>query len=219
MVGKILTPAQEEQRESIAFQNGLKGAALGLGLGIVATVLTFRRSPEFRALSRPIQSIMTVSGAGAGYLFASDRASSAYENRVLGYTDEEMLYSLNKRQNPNASPLSATDSVLHYLNDNRWTVIGVSWAVSMVGALGISFSNRYLTTQQKVVQARMYAQAVTIAVLMASAGISVYVGEDDKKNRKEQPDAQLRAVLELPNNPAYYQPKAVKHEELEHKSS
>lgn len=69
----------------------------------------------------------------------------------------------------------------------------------MVGALGYSFSNKYLTTQQKVVQARMYAQAVTIAVLMASAGLSIYVGDDDKP-RKEQPDAQLRAVLSLPDS-------------------
>lgn len=69
----------------------------------------------------------------------------------------------------------------------------------MVGALGYSFSNKYLTTQQKVVQARMYAQAVTIAVLMVSATVSMYVG-DDGKTRKEQPDAQLRAVLELPDS-------------------
>lgn len=69
----------------------------------------------------------------------------------------------------------------------------------MVGALGYSFSNKYLSTQQKVVQARMYAQAVTIAVLMVSASVSMYVG-DDGKNRKEQPDAQLRAVLELPDS-------------------
>ena len=69
----------------------------------------------------------------------------------------------------------------------------------MAGALGYSFSNKYLTTQQKIVQARMYAQAVTIVVLMASAGLSVYVG-DDQKHHKELPDAQLRAVLELPDS-------------------
>jgi hypothetical protein len=77
---------------------------------------------------------------------------------------------------------------------------GFSWAASMVGALGYSFSNKFLTTQQKVVQARMYAQAVTVAVLLASASVSIYVGDDDKKPRKEQPDAQLRAVLELPDS-------------------
>jgi hypothetical protein len=77
--------------------------------------------------------------------------------------------------------------------------IAGSWLVSMAGALTYSFSNKYLTTQQKVVQARMYAQAVTIAVLMASAGLSVYAGEDERR-QKDEPDAQLRAVLELPHS-------------------
>ena len=34
---------------------------------------------------------------------------------------------------------------------------------------------------------------------MASAGLSIYVGDDDKP-RRELPDAQLRAVLELPDS-------------------
>lgn len=68
----------------------------------------------------------------------------------------------------------------------------------MVAALGYSFSNKYLSTQQKIVQARMYAQAATIGVLMASAGLSIYLGEDDKKNEHHEIDPQLRAVLSLP---------------------
>ncbi|CAO3699124.1 hypothetical protein G6F70_007688 [Rhizopus microsporus] len=192
----VLTPEQEKTRQNIYWTSGLKGAAIGLGLGAVATVFTLRRSPEFRSLSRPLQSILAVSSTTAGFLFASDSAVTHYENRELGYTDETMLQSLmHKRQDE--TNMSAFDRSLHYLNQNRWTFIGLSWAVSMAGALGYSFSNKYLTTQQKVVQARMYAQAVTIAVLMASAGISIYVGEDEK-NKKEAPDPQLRAVLELP---------------------
>ncbi|KAI8877032.1 hypothetical protein K501DRAFT_230961 [Backusella circina FSU 941] len=192
-----LTPQQQTERESIFYRSGIKGAVVGLGLGAAATILTFRRSPDFRALSRPLQSIMAVSTTTAGFLFASDRAVTAYENRELGYADEEIIASLQQNRMP-VKHLSTFDRSMTYLNDNRWTFIGVSWAASMAAALGYSFSNKYLSTQQKVVQARMYAQAVTIAVLMASAGISIYIG-DDKKHRKEVPDAQLRAVLELPD--------------------
>ncbi|KAG1444391.1 hypothetical protein G6F56_010316 [Rhizopus delemar] len=190
-----LTPEQEKTRQNLYFTSGLKGAAIGLGLGALATAFTLKRSPEFKALSRPLQSIMAVSGASAGFLFASDSAVSAYENREMGYTDEDMIQSLLEHKED--QNLSTFDKSLQYLNKNRWSFIGMSWAVSMAGAFGYSFSNRYLTTQQKVVQARMYAQAVTIAVLMASAGISIYVG-DDEKTKKELPDPQLRAVLELP---------------------
>lgn len=82
----------------------------------------------------------------------------------------------------------------------------------MVGALGYTFSNRYMTTQQKVVQARMYAQAATIAVLLASAGISIYSGEDYREKKKQQvdePDEQLRAVLNMPTGQKQEQDKKV----------
>ena len=69
----------------------------------------------------------------------------------------------------------------------------------MVGSLGYTFSNRYLTTQQKVVQARMYSQAATIAVLLASAAINVYAGDEDRNEKEDEPDEELRAVLNLPH--------------------
>ncbi|KAF7723635.1 hypothetical protein EC973_001777 [Apophysomyces ossiformis] len=199
---KYLTPEQEKECQKIGVIGGLKGAAIGLGIGAVATVLTYRRSPHFRALNRQMQAIMPAASGVAGYLFGSDQATIAYENETLGYADEIMLEEMQKNKGRFQGPMSTTDQVLHYLNDNRWSVIGISWAVSMAGALGLSFSNRYLTTQQKIVQARMYAQAVTIAVLMASAGLSIYMDDDDKK-RKEAPDAQLQAILELPDAKQY----------------
>lgn len=57
----VLTPEQEKTRQSIYYSNGLKGALVGLGLGVAATVFTMRRSPEFRSLGRPLQSIMAAS--------------------------------------------------------------------------------------------------------------------------------------------------------------
>ncbi|KAJ8653278.1 hypothetical protein O0I10_011027 [Lichtheimia ornata] len=186
-----LTPEQEARRDQLGLEAGLKGAAIGLGIGALGFIMVTRRSAEFRALSRPMQAIMPTAATVSGYLFASDRATSAYENANLGYTDEDLLMQLHDGEEQ-----AKKTGFLAYLNENRWSVIGLSWAASMVGALGYSFSNRYLTTQQKVVQARMYAQAVTLAVLMASAGLSIYMGEDKKP--KDLPDAQLRAVLELP---------------------
>ena len=67
----------------------------------------------------------------------------------------------------------------------------------MVACLAHTFSNPYLNTQQKLVQARMYSQAATVVVLMASAAVSIYVGEDEKQ-LVDQPDDELRAVLNLP---------------------
>lgn len=42
----------------------------------------------------------------------------------------------------------------------------------MAGSFGIIMRNRYLTFPQKLVQARMWAQGLTVTVLVASAGLS-----------------------------------------------
>lgn len=57
--------------------------------------------------------------------------------------------------------------------DNRYPIVGVSWVLSMGIALGIVGRSPYLSTQQKLVQARVYAQTLTIAVLIATATFEV----------------------------------------------
>jgi hypothetical protein len=52
---------------------------------------------------------------------------------------------------------------------NRYTIVTASWLASMATALGIVSRDKYLTGAQKLVQARMYAQGLTIAVLLATA--------------------------------------------------
>lgn len=44
-----------------------------------------------------------------------------------------------------------------------------SWVAAMGIALGMVGRNKYLSASQKLVQARMYAQGLTLAVLIASA--------------------------------------------------
>jgi hypothetical protein len=59
----------------------------------------------------------------AGFLFASDRAVTEYENRELGYADEEIIASLQQNRSP-VKHLSTFDRSMTYLNDNRWSFIG-----------------------------------------------------------------------------------------------
>lgn len=57
---------------------------------------------------------------------------------------------------------------MKWLQDNRYGIVLGSWVVSITAALGIVGKNPYLTGQQKLVQARVYAQGFTIAAVIAS---------------------------------------------------
>lgn len=57
--------------------------------------------------------------------------------------------------------------------EHRYPIVAGSWVLSMGLALGIVGRSPHLSTQQKLVQARVYAQTLTIAVLIATAAFEV----------------------------------------------
>jgi hypothetical protein len=52
--------------------------------------------------------------------------------------------------------------------ENRYSIVFGSWVASMGIAFGMVQRNKYLTGAQKLVQARVYAQGLTVLVLLAS---------------------------------------------------
>ena len=57
--------------------------------------------------------------------------------------------------------------------ENRYPIVGVSWVASMAIALGLVGRSPYLSTSQKIVQSRVYAQGLTLAVLVATAAFEI----------------------------------------------
>ena len=82
-----------------------------------------------------------------------------------------------------------SESVLTRLKElgreNRYGIIGASWILSMAVSLALVSRNRYLTAGQKLVQARVYAQGLTLAVFIASAGIE-FQDANNKQGRWEK---------------------------------
>lgn len=80
--------------------------------------------------------------------------------------------------------------------ENRYSIVGGSWLASMAIALGIVGRNPYLTGAQKLVQARVYAQGLTVAVLIATAAFEI------SDRNKEQGRWETVKVLD-PNDPTH----------------
>ncbi|CAO3627095.1 unnamed protein product [Mucor hiemalis] len=196
---KHLTRPERNIQSYISFIDGCKGAMVGAGIGLITSAISFRFSPAFRSLSRPYQSVMTVSGAFSGYMFASEHTAITYKNNVLGYVDHKtmdnrVLFSYK------ALPREPKEKAMRFINDHRWALLGATWATSMTGAYSYNFIvHKHLSLHQKMFHARIYAQCITLAALIASAALSLYVDENDKKILKDIPEGKLRAVLELPH--------------------
>lgn len=64
--------------------------------------------------------------------------------------------------------MTSKERTMQWLSDNRYSLVVGSWVASISAAWAIVGRNPYLTGQQKLVQARVYAQGLTLAVVIIS---------------------------------------------------
>jgi hypothetical protein len=161
------------------------GGAAGLAFGVLGVAAASRRYPAFRGLTLPFRAFLASgSGTFAGEhcrflkpqptstntkfpaIISADSYSRRFERaRNPEYQFQDESENLSKTL---ASQKTAGQRAMTWASDNRYSIVFASWIASMGGALTIVGRSPYLTTQQKLVQARVYAQGLTMAVVIAS---------------------------------------------------
>lgn len=163
---KILTKEEENEHYYATVKGGSLGGAVGLALGGVGVYAASARYPAFRGLTLPFRAFL-VSGCGTfSAIIAADTYSRNYERRRNPeYQFQDESESLSQTL---ASQKTFGQRAMTFAKDNRYSIVFGSWIASMAGAFTIVGRSPYLTTQQKLVQARVYAQGLTMAVVIAS---------------------------------------------------
>ena len=109
-------------------------------------------------------------------IISADKASRAFEQSR--HPEEQYKDASQRERQELEAGKSTKDRVTDWARENRYGIVGGSWVASMAIALGIVGRSPYLTTPQKLVQARVYAQGLTLAVLVATAAFEL---SDQKK--------------------------------------
>lgn len=122
--------------------------------------------------------LVTSTGTFTG-IIAADHASHAYENeRNAAYqwyeNREERLRAEDMQR------LSFPDRAVAFAHREKYKIISATWIASMVGSFVLVGRNPYVSGQQKLVQARVYAQGLTLGVLCASAAFEI---SDQRRGR------------------------------------
>jgi len=163
---KILTEEEKNAHYNATLKGGLLGGAVGLGLGAAAVAAAARRYPTFRGLTLPFRAFLVASTGTFGAIIQADNASAAFEKsrhpEKKYYDAQQELYKQLEAQKSTAQRAKT------WANEHRYGIVFASWVASMGIALGIVGRNPYLSGAQKLVQARVYAQGLTVAVLLAS---------------------------------------------------
>ena len=173
---KVLSQQEQDAHYREVIKGGLLGGSVGLAGGLAGVAFASRRYPSFRALTLPFRAFLVTSSSTFGAIVIADRNSIRFahsKDPMYGYQDETARAQEIVRQNQ-----SAYESFMKWGKENRYSIVFGSWVASMAVAMAIVNRQKWLTGAQRLVQARVYAQGLTVLVLVVTA---VFEMNDAKK--------------------------------------
>lgn len=166
---KVVSKEEEAAHYRQVLIGGTIGGTLGLGIGVAGVLLASRRYTAFRQLTIPFRTFLVTSSGTFAAIVNAERYSNNFHkhnNPMNFYKDQAQL-----DQEAYESQQSGLAAAKEWGRRNRYSIVFGSWLASMGAALAIVGRSKYLSTSQKLVQARVYAQGLTLAVLIASAAL------------------------------------------------
>ena len=190
---KILTPEEEKAHYNAVLKGGIIGGTAGLAIGMGGVIMASRRYPAFRGLTLPFRTFLVTSTGTFGAIVNADRYSTKFQRSndpMSTYQDATKRAHDIARENR-----STYATFMDWGRENRYSIVFASWLASMGIALAI-VGRAPMSTSQKLVQARVYAQGLTLAVLIVSAAFEM---NDVKKG-----EGRWQTVLVVdPNDPEH----------------
>ncbi|KAG0006815.1 hypothetical protein BGZ65_003268 [Modicella reniformis] len=150
-----------------------KGAGLALVAGGLIAMSGTRYSRIYQTLSRPMKYFLLGTGVAATSILFGDHARVQYEDRQL------LRHLDNVAAEAARAEIRAQRGVMAEIN-------------SQVRENRNTFSKKGLTTTQRIVTARMYAQGFTILTMMAVAAIEL---TEPPRSKREDLTDEWKAIL------------------------
>jgi hypothetical protein len=190
---KVLTKEEEAAHYNAVVKGGLIGGSIGLAIGATGVIYASRKYPSFRGLTLPFRTFLVTSTGTFGAIVQADRQGIKHQKEQ----DPRRLYRDNSQraQEILRENESAYERFMNYGREHRYSIVCASWLASLAVAFAI-VSRAPMSTPQKIVQARVYAQGLTLAVLIVSAAFEM----NDAKSGKGRWETVM--VLD-PNDPEH----------------
>ncbi|KAJ2885687.1 Replication factor C, subunit RFC4 [Coemansia aciculifera] len=168
------------------------------GTAIAATALSFiafRFSPWYRGTPISAKTAFILGPTiGAFYIRGEHVSTEFRRSKYMAQLDpHEREAILNQRARIDARS-SMADRSIHFVNEHRWAILGYTWLVGITGSLLYLYKKKGMTVTQKAVQARMYAQAITLVGILSTAGVAS-LGDKSENKHVQHNSAALEAAL------------------------
>lgn len=117
------------------------------------------------------------------YSVQAERRGVEYDESTWTGAGAMEIRRLKSEEEKHWESLSTMGKFKEWAVHNQYKVIVGSWAASMAVAGAIVMTNRYQTMPQKIVQARMWAQGLTVGIIIG-AGVLTHSQREKQFNER-----------------------------------
>ncbi|KAF8318270.1 hypothetical protein DL93DRAFT_2109950 [Clavulina sp. PMI_390] len=169
---KVLTKEEEDEHYNVVLKGGVKGFAYSSAVAIPASFYLNRVWPYYRRLPLSLKALGVITVTVPACVIKAEWDSLDYEKAQWNDIGLAEMQAEKRLEEQRVAKLDDREKWVDWARQRRYSIVGASWALSMAVAFGIVMRNPYQTFPQKIVQARMWAQGLTVGVLIASAGLA-----------------------------------------------
>lgn len=168
---KLLTEEEMQAQQTAVITGGIKGLIIGVSISLGIYAIAPRRFPQLFKLPYSIRTAVAIIPPLATTSIWAELASNDFDKKMYSseYEQRKTLADYNRWHS-----LSATDKTVEVLSENRYKIITGIWLLSLYGSWVYTNRDKMLSKAQRLYAARMYAQFLTVGLLLASVGLSVY---------------------------------------------
>lgn len=158
-------------------------------MGSAGVYAAQHRYTLIRNLTLPFKVFLAVSTGSFAAIIGADRSGRAYE--AAQHPDRDYHSARQAQLEALDASASQKERALRWASENRYSIVFGSWVASMGTAFAL-VSRSPMNTAQKLVQARVYAQGLTMAVVIASLALE---GADMKAAQQESKDGKVTSAI------------------------
>lgn len=197
---KLISEEEKRAHTRTILVGGIKGMILGTALSVGIFAMAPRRYPTLLKMPWSIKTAIFVTPPAFTASVNAELCSNEFDyNMYSSEASQNRIMAEHKRW----ESLSASEKIVETLSAKKYLIITGLWAASMWGSWAYVNRDPLLSKTQKFVTARMYAQFLTVGLLLGSIGLSMYEENLEKQSKKKvqfNPDDEaLEEVLNQKN--------------------
>ncbi|EJD53540.1 hypothetical protein AURDEDRAFT_110376 [Auricularia subglabra TFB-10046 SS5] len=169
---KIVTPEELQAHQRATMVGGLQGLAVGSAIAAPTLYAANRFVPTYRALPPSLKAMAAIGIIVPAAVIQAERAGLAFDkSQWTGMGEIELQRREIQAQSKWAS-MDDYDKFKDWASRHKFGIVGGGWVAGMATAMGVIMRDPLQTFPQKLVQARMWAQGWTIALVVGAAVMS-----------------------------------------------